>query len=150
MLWIIVELIVFILAATFAIAFYYEKPDDLQRLSLLVSVILLGIAVVRRSVENAREKNKYIFASQLAKFVDEGNELRSRKNEEPLPIEEYNSWVSNIESYLKDNKKEHYVTRLNDFSGLVFYGNGSEKSKFENTLDGRLRRLHEFIKETGV
>ncbi|GAI80121.1 unnamed protein product, partial [marine sediment metagenome] len=35
-------------------------------------------------------------------------------------------------------------------SGMVFYGSGSEKSQFQKAIDGRLRRLHEFISELSV
>jgi len=53
-----------------------------------------------------------------------------------------------MEKYLKKQNKLDYVVRLNDFSGLTFFGDGSDKSKFKISIDGRLQRLHEFLRET--
>ncbi len=56
-------------------------------------------------------------------------------------------WVEKVNSYFQKHKGAGYEVRLNDFSGMTFFGDGSEKSKYANSIDGRLRRLHEFIKE---
>jgi hypothetical protein len=31
---------------------------------------------------------------------------------------------------------------------MTFYGDGSDKSKFQKSIDGRIRRLHEFLAVT--
>jgi len=150
MVWIIVEFIVFVIAVIVTVAFYFEKPDDLKRLYLILSVVFLGIGVARRSIVNASEKKKHKFFIQLAKFIEKGNELNSRKIETPLPEEDLNKWIKEISSYLNENDKEHFVTRFNDFNGMVFHGDGSDKSNYQRNLSGRVRRLHEFMKESNV
>jgi hypothetical protein len=83
----------------------------------------------------------------LARFLTEAQQLRSRMGETPLPIDDHNQWVDRVSEYLRDQLGDSYEVRFSDFSGLKFYGDGSDKSAFSRSLDGRTRRLHEFIKE---
>jgi hypothetical protein len=73
--------------------------------------------------------------------------LRKRVAEIPLPIAEHNAWVDRMNAYFAEQNAEEYAVRLSDFSGMTFYGDGSERSRMSNSIDGRSRRLHEFIAE---
>lgn len=84
---------------------------------------------------------------RLAQFLLDAQALRNRIGETPLPIEEHNAWVDRMNSYFTEQNAEEYVVRLGDFSGMKFYGDGSERSRMSNSIDGRSRRLHEFIAE---
>lgn len=86
---------------------------------------------------------------KMADFIREGQALRARLKEEPLPIRERDDWVERMVSYFKQHKGGAYETRLTDFSGMTFFGNGSERSRMDISIDGRVRRLHEFISELG-
>ena len=55
-----------------------------------------------------------------------------------------------MNTYFVETGKTEYKIRLNDFTGMTFYGDGSDKSKFEKSIDGRIRRLHEFLAELSV
>jgi hypothetical protein len=83
----------------------------------------------------------------VARFVREGQQLRLRSRENPLPVAEHNEWVERMTTYFKSRNDGGYDVRLNDFSGMTFFSDGSERAKFENSIDGRIRRLHEFLKE---
>jgi hypothetical protein len=83
----------------------------------------------------------------LAGFVQEAQAFRAQLNKLPLPVAEHNAWVARVEAWLRDNFGAAYAVRFSDFSGMTFYGDGSEKSKMARSLDGRSRRLHEFIAE---
>jgi len=83
----------------------------------------------------------------LAEFIHMGKELHARSNEDPLPVEEHNDWVKRMNTYFLSHKGRGYEVRLSDFSGMTFYGDGSERSNFKKSIDGRLRRLHEFLSE---
>ena len=87
--------------------------------------------------------------NKVAQFIREGQDLRARLNEEPLPIQEHNDWVDRMVSYFKQYKGHAYVVRLSDFSGMTFLGDGSARSKMSMLIDGRIRRLNEFISELG-
>ena len=70
-------------------------------------------------------------------------------NEEPLPIREHNDWAERMVSYFRQHKGHAYEGRLNDFSGMTFYDDGSERSRMSRSIEGRVRQLHEFISELG-
>lgn len=116
---------------------------------LAVATIIGGIAAIRF----VSDKIASLFGSpsveekELAAFIREGQKLRGRSGEDPLPVEEHNEWVARMNTYFRNRKKHGYEVRLSDFSGMTFFGDGSERSKFSNSIDGRLRRLHEFLGE---
>ena len=86
-------------------------------------------------------------AEKLAAFLKEAENLRQRLEESPLPIRDHNEWVERVSQYLKENLGTAYEIRFGDFSGMTFYGDGSERSKMSRSIEGRSRRLHEFIAE---
>src|SRR5688572_2847077 len=100
---------------------------------------------LRSAVDSHRGK------SATAAFLAEAQQLRSCLGENPLPIAEHNSWVDRVSLYLRDNFGKAHEVRFSDFSGMVFYGGGgSERSMMSKSLEGRSRRLHEFLAELGV
>jgi len=86
-------------------------------------------------------------AEKLAAFIQEAQAFRAQLDKVPLPVAEHNAWVARVEAWLRDNLGVAYAVRFSDFSGMTFYGNGSEKSNMSRSLEGRSRRLHEFIAE---
>jgi hypothetical protein len=116
---------------------------------LAVATIIGGIA----AIWFFSDKIASIFAlpgvkeRDVSDFVREGQELRARSGEDPLPIQAHNDWVARMTAYFRNHKGRGYEVRLNDFSGMPFYGDGSERAKFEDSIDGRIRRLHEFLGE---
>lgn len=95
-------------------------------------------------------RNHQEHKDQLAAFLVEAQRLRNRTNEVPLPLPDHNAWVNRVSQYLKEHFGNAHEVRFSDFSGMTFYGDGSERSKMFQSLDGRSRRLHEFISEMGV
>ena len=85
---------------------------------------------------------------RLANFLSEGNHLRDRLGENPLPIEDHNAWVDRIKGYLSEQGASDYVVRFSDFSGMTFYGDGSDRSRMSKSITGRCQRLQEFIAES--
>jgi hypothetical protein len=86
-------------------------------------------------------------ANRLGSFLREGQVLRARLVEDPLPIGDHNAWVERMNAYFAEQGADAYAVRLSDFSGMTFYGDGSQRSRISNSIDGRCRRLHEFIGE---
>ncbi len=84
---------------------------------------------------------------QLAVFLTEAQALRTRLDEQPLPVPDHNAWVDRVETYLRNSLGADYAVRFSDFSGMVFYGGPSEKSRMSRSLEGRSRRLTEFMAE---
>jgi hypothetical protein len=112
----------------------------------LGSVLFASLAVYLQRQSDPAVRNRP-HRDQLAIFLTEAQVLRARKDEDPLPVEEHNQWVSKVETYLRGQLGAAYSVRFSDFSGMTFYGSGSEKSKYECSLDGRSRRLVEFMEE---
>jgi hypothetical protein len=117
-------------------------------LSGIGALICAGLAIYLthrsdRSVINAPH------GERLTTFLSEAQRLRSRLNEQPLPIADHNAWVDGVRSYLRENLGADFEVRFSDFSGMVFYGDGSERSVMARSLEGRARRLNEFIAELG-
>jgi hypothetical protein len=84
---------------------------------------------------------------RLAQFLRDAQALRKRVGETPLPIADHNAWVDRMSTYFAEQNAEEYAVRLSDFSGMTFYGDVSERSKMLTSIEGRSRRLHEFISE---
>ncbi|MCZ6690771.1 MAG: hypothetical protein O7H41_14355 [Planctomycetota bacterium] len=85
--------------------------------------------------------------SDLAAFIREGGDLRARASEDPLPIEERHEWVGRMDDYFRKRRGKGFGARLSDFAGMKFSGDGSDKFEFEKSIDGRIRRLNEFLRE---
>ena len=100
--------------------------------------------------QSTGKKLKEERSAALAQFVTEAQQLRGRLDEDPLPIGDHNEWVDRTSEYLRAHLGAAYEVRFSDFSGMVFYCDGSERSQMSNSLDGRSRRLHEFLQELAV
>ena len=85
--------------------------------------------------------------AQLSVFIAEGASLRARSGEVPIPVEDHNDWVARMNEYFEQCGKPEYKVRLSDFTGMTFYGDGSDKSQFKKSIDGHVGRLHEFLGE---
>jgi hypothetical protein len=103
-----------------------------------------------KTLEDPSYRNFQQHRDQLAAFLTEAQGLRARLGETPLPIADHNSWVDRVCTYLRENLSTAHEVRFSDFSGMTFYGEGSERSKVSRSLDGRSRRLHEFLSEMGL
>jgi len=101
-------------------------------------------------LENPGYRNHQEHKDHLASLLVEAQQLTNRLNENPLPITDHNAWVDRVNLYLKEHFGAAHEVRFNDFSGMTFYGDGSERSKISRSLDGRSRRLLKFISELGV
>ena len=112
-----------------------------------VDLLKWGEKKVKELLPISEQSDPGEHAEKLSGFIKEAQQLRTRLNENPLPIKDHNEWVERVNKYLKENLGSAYEVRFNDFSGMTFYGDNSEKSKMSRSLEGRSRRLHEFISE---
>ncbi len=135
--------------ATGAFWYYLSKGSSVGSWSSAVcAALFVALAVYLQRQSDPAVRNRP-HRDQLASFLTEAQALRARKDEVPLPVEEHNQWVEKVETYLRRQLGTAYSVRFGNFSGMTFHGSGSEKSKYERSLDGRARRLMEFIKELG-
>jgi hypothetical protein len=133
--------------ATGAIWFFLSRDEYLPAwLSVAATVVLLVVAVQLHRV-NDRDARFRGRREALSVFAEQASSLAAKASEEPLPIEAHNEWVSRVEAYLGKELDASYAARFRNFSGMTFYGDGSPRSNYKNSLDGRTRRLHEFISE---
>lgn len=84
---------------------------------------------------------------RLGEFLAEAQQLRLRLNGGTVPVADHNAWVDRVNEYLRTNLGKAYEVRFSDFSGMTFYGDSSERSQMSRSLEGRSRRLHEFMAE---
>jgi hypothetical protein len=103
-----------------------------------------------KTLEDPTYRNFQQQRDQLAAFLTEAQALRARLGEMPLPVAEHNAWVDRVSKYLRESLSSAHEIRFSDSSGMTFYGEGSEQSKMSHSLEGRSRRLHEFLSEMGV
>ena len=142
--------LVWFLASVYATGalWYFLSRDDLlsAAFSLCGAVVLVFVAIQLHRLNDGSSRFK-AHREQLAVFMKEAEGLRARSVEEPLPVPAHNEWVSRVEAYLKEQLDASYAARFGNFSGMTFYGDGSQRSEYENSIRGRSTRLHEFIKE---
>lgn len=131
--------------ATGALWYFLSKENYYATfVSALLAIVFVAVAIyLHRSTDKSAVHASH--RDELARFLIEAQQLRSRLDEQPLPIAEHNAWVVKVSEYLRNNLGHDYEVRFSDFRGMVFYGDASEKSKMSRSLDGRSRRLHEFI-----
>jgi len=131
--------------ATGAFWYFLSQRDYLPTVGAGIgTVVFVGLALF---LHTRKAHTPHALREQLAKFLAEAQQLRTRLDEVPLPVNDHNEWVNRVGAYLEKNLGNVFVVRFSDFSGMVFYGSGSEKSKMSNSLEGRSRRLHDFISE---
>jgi hypothetical protein len=133
--------------ATGAVWFYLGKEDYLATgLSVLGAVTIAVVAIVLQRL-NDRSARFRVVRNQLSEFIKQAESLLHRQNEMPLPIKDHNDWTAAVEAYLRSTLDQSYVVRFGNFSGMTFFSDGSERATYRNSLDGRVRRLNEFIQE---
>jgi len=135
--------------ATGAFWYYLSKGSSLGSWSSGIGPLLFVVLAVYLQRQSDPAVRNRPHRDQLATFLTEAQALRARKDEVPLPAGEHNQWVDKVEMYLRSHLGAAYSVRFGDFSGMTFHGSGSDKSKYERSLDNRSRRLMEFIKELG-
>ncbi len=137
-------------------AFWYflsQKDYTWTFLAGLGALVFAGVAVYLHmqvgpsGLGDVGIEDRVRHREQLAAFLTEAQQLRTRLAEVPLPIEDHNEWVGRVGAYLRGNLGKAYEVRFGDFSGMTFYGDGSERSTMSRSIEGRSRRLNEFISE---
>jgi hypothetical protein len=133
------------ICATGALWYFLSQKDyPWAVLSGLGALLFAGFAIY---LQVRKVGSSHRHSEQLAAFLAEGQRLRTRLDEVPLPVGDHNEWVNRVGDYLRHNLGRSYEVRFNDFSGMTFYGDGSERSKMSRSIEGRSRRLNEFISE---
>jgi hypothetical protein len=112
----------------------------------LGALVFASLAVYLHTCQDGPSRT-HRHREQLAIFLTEAQRLRGRLDEEPLPVRAHNEWMDRVGAYLRQNLGKAYEVRFNDFSGMTFYGDGSERSQMSSSIDGRSRRLNDFISE---
>jgi hypothetical protein len=133
--------------ATGAVWFFLSKDEYVSAwlsVGATVALVLVAVQLHRLNDRDARFRG---IREALAAFATEASALAAKASEEPLPVEAHNDWVARVEAYLRTELDSSFAARFGNFSGMTFYGDGSPRSKLKNSLDGRTRRLHEFIRE---
>jgi hypothetical protein len=132
-------------------AFWYFLSQKEHTWTIVAAVGALGFASLAICLHMRKDgpAQRHRYTEQMAAFLTEAQQLRARLDDTPLPIQAHNEWVERVGMYLRENLGQAYEMRFGDFSGMIFYGNGSERSTLSRSLEGRSRRLHEFMSELG-
>ena len=133
--------------ATGALWFFLSRDEYVFALLSALATVALTVVAIQLHRVNDRGARFREFREKLAAFAGQASSLSARAVEEPLPINSHNEWIASVDAYLRENLDESFVVRFGNFSGMTFYGDGSPKSNYKNSLDGRTRRLHEFIRD---
>ena len=135
---------------TGALWYFLSRDDHLSAIFSLAGAALLTLVAVQLHRINDRTTRLKTHRECLAAFMKEAEVLLTRSNEDPLPMESHDDWVGRVEAYLKEQLDVSYAARLGNFSGMTFYGDGSQKSNYKNAINGRTTRLQQFITELGA
>lgn len=137
------------LASVFATGavWYFLSRDDLPTagISTAAAVVLGGLAFYLHGLNDSAAKTRKQ-REQLGVFLKEAQALSAHENEDPPPIQEHNDWVARAEAYLREELDASYAVRFSDVNGLTFYLSNPNMG-LKKSLQGRSRRLHEFIEE---
>lgn len=133
--------------ATGAFWYFLSKDDYVATALSALGAVLFAIVSVVLHKANDRSARFQKVRERLTDLLKQAEALIARKSEEPLPIAEVNDWIDRATKEVETLLDASYAARLNNFTGYVFYTDGSEKSKYRNAIDGRMRRLMEFLKE---
>jgi hypothetical protein len=147
----VIQLIWFIASvyATGALWFYLSKEDYVSAIaSIFGAVVLCAMAVYLHGL-NDRSIQLRVQREQLGHFLKEAEALSAQANDIPPPIEAHSAWMERVETYLTEALDSSYTERFGNFHGMTFYGTSNPNSGLKQSLEGRSRRLHEFIAELG-
>lgn len=134
---------------TGALWFFLSRDEYLPAWLAVAGTVGLTLVAIQLHRLNDRDGHFRSIREKLASFADEATSLTARSAEEPLPVQQHNEWVAKVELFIQSELDASYSARFGSFSGMTFYGDGSPRSNFKNSLDGRTRRLHEFMREFG-
>lgn len=132
--------------ATGAIWYFLSRDDLLSAGMSFAAAVILGCLAFYLSGLNNNEARYRRQREQLGVFVTEAQALSIHENDDPPPIQAHNDWVTRVEAYLRRELDGSYAVRFGDFNGLTFYLSNPNMG-FKKSLQGRSRRLHEFIEE---
>jgi hypothetical protein len=133
--------------ATGALWYFLSKDNFVAAWLSLFGATTMAFVAVQLHRINDKSTRLRILRQALAAEVERATALLQRQTESPLPMKDYNDWIQAVEAWLLKNLDQSYVVRFGNFSGMTFYSDGSERATFRNSLDGRVRRLNEFIHE---
>ena len=146
----VIQLIWFIASvyATGALWFFLSKDDYVSAsISALSAVALCAVAMYLHGL-NDQSRQLRAQREQLGNFLKEAEAISAHANEDPPPVEVHNSWVARVEKFLTEALDSSYAARFGNFHGMKFYVS-NPNSGLKTSLEGRSRRLHEFIAELG-
>ena len=135
------------ICATGAFWYFLSKNDITHTWWSLAGTIFFAVLAIYHQRLNDSNSCHLVHRTKLAIFIEESKCLRGRLKEIPLPIKDFNDWDETVLAYLQDNLDASYVVRFRDFTGMVFYGEGTESSNLKIEIAGRTRRLNEFLSE---
>ena len=133
--------------ATGAFWFFLSRGEYLPAWLSVAATVAFAVVAIQLHRINDRDARFRSRREALAAFMEQAALMAARTAQEPLPVKAHNEWIARVESYLRSELDTSYAARFGNFSGMTFYGDGSPRSNFKNSLDGRTRRLHEFIRE---
>jgi hypothetical protein len=144
----VVQLVWFIAGvyATGAVWFFLSKDDFISAGVSALSAIALCIVAFYLHGLNDQSKRLHAQREKIGGFLKEAEGLTARANDDPAPIEAHNEWVARVEKYLTEILDTSYAVRFGNFHGMTFYVS-KPNSDLKKSLEGRSRRLHEFIAE---
>jgi hypothetical protein len=132
--------------ATGAVWFFLSKNDLVSvGISAFGAIAFVVVAMYLHGL-NDQSKQLRMKREQLGSFLKDAEALMGRANEDPGPIQAHNDWVAQVERYLTETLDSSYAARFGNFDGMTFYLS-NPNSGLKRSLQGRSRRLHEFIAE---
>lgn len=102
-------------------------------------------------IESAAQKAKNESAKALlGRALAAGTGLieEQNKKDEDQAKRDAETWVTQTHDLIAAAYGDEEAALFLDSSGYVFYGDGSEKSKIRNRVDGRMRRITELLRRT--
>ena len=144
----VIQLVWFVASvfATEAVWFFLSKDAYIPAgVSALSAVVLCVVAMYLQSLNDLCKRLK-VQREKLGYFLKEAEAISARANNDPPPVDEHNSWVARVEVYLTDALDASYAARFSNYNGMTFYVTNPNPG-LKKSLEGRSRRLHEFIAE---
>ena len=90
-----IEVIAACVAVYYGVRWYLEPHESHEPAFALAAFVLVVTDLIRRYVSSTQ-----IDPERLAHFIREGQALRARLDEDPLPIREHNEWVKSNPVFL--------------------------------------------------
>ena len=135
--------------ATGALWFFLSRNDVLaSSLSAFGAVATTMIATALHWLGDKDRRYRSLRAS-MGSYLQDCSALLNENQSGPPPTEKANQWIGQVSEFLAKDLDQSYVARFHNFSGITFFGDGSERSNVRNALEGRAQRLQEFLQELG-